>query len=232
MKTEIVSSMQETLFETTAKNMSDSILELTELGLDELLEDGVVKDIPIIRTVYALCKTGLNIRERNFIRQTAVFISAFNAGTLEKEKLIAHRQELENDPQKAAKEIERVVLLLDRMLEEDQSEVLGKLYRAYVWEQIPWDLFVELSEVNARMFLSDYKELSAIAQKPIKQEESVSAHRMYKIQRLISLGLLTENTYRLQTRNTLVHPDSENRIVTTPLGGTFYRVLRTKSGEK
>ena len=37
-------------------NSLDSVMDLTELGIDLLFEDGIIKEIPIIKTVYALGK--------------------------------------------------------------------------------------------------------------------------------------------------------------------------------
>lgn len=226
MESNIIPSMKDTLFNPVSENMKDSLIEIAELGLDAVLRDGVLKDIPILGTIAALCKTGVALQERNLIRQTAVFITSFNDGTIPQEKLIEYRQALESNPKKAEKELGRVMLLLERILEEKQSHILGRFYNAYVRGALTWGKFVELSEVNLRMFLSDYKELESINRKPIEQREDVSDRRLYKIQRLESLGLVMENSTRLFEGNTLSYSNSEYRFNTTPLGGTFVSMMR------
>ncbi len=225
METGIVPSFKETLLDPAVSNMGDVLTDIAELGLDAVLQDGLLKDIPVFGTIAALCKTGVNLRERNLIRQTALFISSFNQGTIAEDKLSAYRQELERDQKKAEKELGRVILLLDRMLEEKQAKMLGRFYSSYVNGSISWDKFVELSEVNARMFLNDYAELDGLARKPIKQDEEVSDKRMYVIQRLESLGLVTEHRSRLYNGNKLTMPETDDRFVTTPLGGTFFSLM-------
>ena len=226
MESNIIPSMKDTLFNPVSENMKDSLIEIAELGLDAVLRDGVLKDIPILGTIAAFCKTRVALQERNLIRQTAVFITSFNDGTIPQEKLIEYRQALESNPKKAEKELGRVMLLLERILEEKQSHILGRFYNAYVRGALTWGKFVELSEVNLRMFLSDYKELESINRKPIEQREDVSDRRLYKIQRLESLGLVMENSTRLFEGNTLSYSNSEYRFNTTPLGCTFVSMMR------
>ena len=114
---------------------------------------------------------------------------------------------------------------MDRILEGQQAKVLGHFYSSYVNGSLSWEKFVEVSEVNARMFISDYAELSKAFLTPVKQSDEVSDRRMYRIQRLESLGLVTENRYRLHSGNALTYPDTDDRFVTTPLGSTFASLM-------
>lgn len=225
MKTNLIPSLKETLFDPTVSNMSDSLADIAELGLDAVLQDGVLKDIPVLGTIASLRKTGVNLRERNLIRQTAIFITFFNNRSIGNDKLAKYRKTLEENPKKAEKELGRVILLLDRMLEEKQAQILGNFYNSYVKGALSWEKFVELSEVNGRMFLTDYSELRSIGLNPITQSEDVSDARMYQVQRLESLGLVTENRYRLHSGNILTYPKTDDRIVLTPLGKTFYNLM-------
>lgn len=226
METNLIPSMKETLFDPVAGNMSDALIEIGEVGLDAVLQDGLLKDVPILGSIAALCKTGVNLRERNLIRQTAKFITSFNDKSIDQDKLESYRKSIEDDPQRAEKELGRVILLLDRILEEQQAVILGRFYNAYVKGAIPWDKFVELTEVNVRMFLSDFDELDSLARNPVKQAEEVSDRRIYRIQRLESLGLIMENRSRLHSGNVLSYPDTDDRFVTTPLGGIFFSLMR------
>ena len=226
METNIIPSMQETLFTPISGNMGSALIEIAEQGLDSLLQDGVLKDFPVLGTIAALCKTGVNLRERNLIRQTAVFITSFNNGTISDEDKSKYKEALNKDPKRKEKELGRVILLLDRLLEEQQAKVLGKFYCSYVKGAISWDKFVELSEVNARMFSDDYKDLAAINKEPVKTEERVSDQRAYKIQRLISLGLVSENHFGLNSSITLSFMPADNRFIVTPLGSTFASLMK------
>ena len=225
MKTNIIPSMKDTLFNPVSSNMGDSLVEIAELGLDSVIQDCMLKDIPVLSIIASLCKTGVNLCERNLIRQTAIFISSFNAGTIPPDKLASYRNELESNPKKAEKKLGRVILLLDRILERHQAKVLGHFYSSYIKGSLSWDKFVEVSEVNLRMFMSDYAELGTVFQTPVKQADEVSNRRMYRIQRLESLGLVMENRYRMHSGTILTYLDTDDRFVTTPLGSTFASLM-------
>ena len=225
METNIIPSLKETLFYPITTNLNDSLMEITEIGIDALLEDGMLKSIPVLGTIAALCKTGLNLRERNLIRQTAVFIMSFNDEKIDQKKLDAYREALK-DPKKAEKELGRVILLLDRFLEEKQSELLGRFYRTYVAGGIKWEKFIELSETIERMMVSDYEELISIARKPIKAIESIPDRRMYRIQRLQSLGLVMENKAQVIDGSTILSSGTDDRFVLSPFGRTFFGLIK------
>jgi len=73
--------MKETLFNPAVSNMGDILIDIAELGLDSILDNNMLRDIPVLGTIVALCNTGTNLRERNLIRQTAIFITSFNVNS-------------------------------------------------------------------------------------------------------------------------------------------------------
>ena len=226
MSTNLIPSMKETLFSPVILNLGSPLLDIAEASLDSVMEDGMLKDIPVLGAIASLCRAGASIRERNLIRQTAAFISSFNNGSITDDELYSYRDKLENDNKRTEKELGRVILLLDRMIEEIQSKMLGAFYRSYVKGGISWDKFCELSEANERMFVSDYVVLEAICREPIKQDLEITDKKMYKIQRLESLGLVMENRTKPHSGNVLLYPDTDCRFVSTPLGGTFFSLMR------
>lgn len=225
MDSALVPSMRETVFEPSANGLCDALADIAEVGLDAVLQDGLLKDLPVVGSILALYKTGAGIRERNFIRQTAVFIKSFNDSSIEPERLEEHRRRLEEDPKEAERELGRVMLLLDRTIEAEQSRVLGKFYAYYVLGALSWAKFVELSEANSRMFLEDYRELLQIGTHPVGQDDDISERREYRVRRLESLGLVIERRTRWFEGDVVESPPSEDRYVVTPLGNTFYRLM-------
>ena len=202
---ELVPALKNTLFSSTHEVVS----EYVELGIDALLESEVLKGIPVVNTIAAICKTGYNLRERNLIKQTLTFISEFNSGSIPQEKLDEHRKKLDADPKEAEKELSRVLIILGNQIDEIQSKVLGSFYASYVKGAISWEKFCELTEANRRMFVSDYALLFEAA---------------IKVDRLISLGLL-QNQNRLGGNVWMEitdNPDKQNDIIVTSLGMTFY----------
>lgn len=177
----LVTELKDSLFN---DNVADLCIDLTEIGIDSVMDDGVLSEVPIAKTIVALSKTGLAIRERNMLKQTLTFISAFNSETISDEQLQKYKDKMTNNKY-AEKELGRVLYLLDRNIDNVKSAILGKIFNAYVNGKMGWDKFCELSEVNERMFVSDYKML-------LSDEKMQYTNGNYIISRLIALGIGVE----------------------------------------
>lgn len=219
---DLVPALRDTIFAPTY----DIIEEYAEIGIDALLDSDVLKGIPVVGTLSAICKAGYNIHERNLIKQTLGFVTGFNSGKLSQEQIDEHRYELESNPAKAEKELGRVLIILGNHIEDIQSQVLGSFYKAYVDGAISWTKFCELSEANRRMFVSDYHLLREAAR---RGGININDRELYQVDRLISLGLL-QNKNRLGG-TVIIEFDKEQEkthdIIITSFGRTFCQHLPT-----
>jgi hypothetical protein len=103
MEYELIPALKDTILNPIENDMGDTIIDIAELGLDSVLQEGVLREVPIFGTIFSLCKTGVNIKERHLIRKTAKFITAFNQSELSNEQIEAYKVEFEKNPQKAEK---------------------------------------------------------------------------------------------------------------------------------
>lgn len=63
----IVPAFETTLLDST---LSDACIDMAELGIDSLLDDGVFKSIPIVSVLVGIGKTAQNLHDRNLLKQT------------------------------------------------------------------------------------------------------------------------------------------------------------------
>ena len=68
---QIITPFKESLFNDNLKDVAGDIIEL---GIDSILEDGLLRDIPIVNTIVGTFKFGQNIHDRNLLKQTIIFI--------------------------------------------------------------------------------------------------------------------------------------------------------------
>ena len=141
------------------KEWEGTIDDILEVSVDSILKEGVLRDIPIVGTVNAICKTGVHIREKHLLKETLLFVEALNEGTVSKEKIQIHKERLDSNPKMAEKELERIILILDSHISNNQSVRLGHFYRAYINGAISWDKFSELMQANQRIFEEDVNSL-------------------------------------------------------------------------
>lgn len=180
----LIPAFQDSLFD---PSLRDVCVDIAELGIDSLLDDGVFRSIPIAGLLLGIGETAQNVHDRNLLRQTVGFINAFHAGTISAEKKEAYRARLLGNEKFAEAELGRVLILLDSYVDVRKSALLGKFYGAYVDERIPWETFCELADVVSRVFMADIRLLFDVYGGRV---EDTSQCEGYQADRLLALGLL------------------------------------------
>lgn len=176
-------------FEKSLFNNSKEILgDYIEVGIDSFINDGILKDIPIVNTIVAVFKAGKNVHDRNLLRQILTFIKEFNSGNISKDKLVAYKSMIENNPKKCEEELGRILILLNNYIDTEKSIMLARLYRAYINKIINWNEFCEFSEIINRLFIQDIQILKGIKDKNI--DIMNNREDEFRIERLYSLGLI------------------------------------------
>lgn len=210
----IVPAFETTLFDST---LSDACVDMAELGIDSLLDDGVFKSVPIVSVLVGIGKTAQNLHDRNLLKQTIKFINTFNEKSITPAKLQKYKERIYNNPKFAEEELGRVLIILNSNVDLKKSEILARFYRAYVEEKINWDTFCELSEVISRMFVSDIKLLFAVYNKRVSD---TSQCPVYQADRLIALGLL-DSAMKSMSIGSVSSSHTQRYIQTNQLGNTF-----------
>lgn len=182
----IVPSFQKSLFDSSKKTIAD----IAELGIDSLLEEGLYKDLPVVSLLIGIKNTAQNLYDRNLLKQTLYFIKEFNNGTIDKENLEKYKKKISEDKSKAERELGRVLLILNNILDTQKSIILANFYRNYINERISWEDFCELSEVLRMLFIKDLEVLENISKNNISEKDQIE---LYPIERLNSLGLIRKN---------------------------------------
>lgn len=168
---------------------SDIVGDYLELGIDSILENDSLNEIPIIKTFISVGKITKSIRERNLIKNLAIFINELNSGKINKENLIRHSEELRKNLKKAEKELGRILIILEQTIDNIKSSILGKLYKSYINQEINWDIFIEFSEITNRLFMFDINILKVMWSQAyntyIEQKDD-----NFRIERMYSLGII------------------------------------------
>lgn len=172
-------------------HLTNTVTDLTELGIDSILDNDLFKEIPIVKTVIGVAKTLQNIHDRNLLCQMAAFISELNAGVLDPQKLLKYRQRIDSNPKLLEKELGRVIILLNNNIDLEKSKILARFYKSYVFEQISWETFCELTDVLNRSLLVDITLLIKIYN---NANYVIPVEQKYRIDRLVSLGLIQYKT--------------------------------------
>lgn len=215
----IIPSFKKSLFDGSKEIIGD----LTEYGIDSLLDDGLFKSFPIVSFLVGVKNTCQNIHDRNLLKQTLQFIKEFNVGTLSPELLDKYKKNIDNNSKKLEEELGRVIILLNGNIELEKSKMIANLFRNYINNKISWDEFCEFSEIVKMLFVKDINYLRKIYSGEFKRHSIVPD---YVYNRLVSLGLTTMTLKGL-------YPDApgslsfsnEQNISLSKIGVKFYQSI-------
>ncbi|WP_200157460.1 hypothetical protein [Allochromatium vinosum] len=127
--------------------------DLTEVAIDTLLNEGALKDIPVIGTLKALFSVTVNIKDYFYLKKVLIFLSELNRTTLrEREKFIANN--LAKDSQVTALG-EKLLLLLERSDDIEKAKIYGKIIRHSILNNVTQDQAFRLCYMVDKAYLGD-----------------------------------------------------------------------------
>lgn len=202
------------------------ISDLTEVGLDAIIEDGILKDIPLLSTAIAIYKIGNNIKDRHNLKKLIMFLNEINNGIVNEEKRLKYQQKFQSNEDFRNQEIEYLLILIDRYISYDKPKMLAKLYLAYMEQQIKWFELCQCAEIIDRFLYGDYELLKTAHEIVIKNNKGTE-----NALRLIALGLLREKgtTYDEKTEALILNIDSNNpEYSRTNLGDKLVEIIENQ----
>ena len=148
------------------KEAKDLAANLGEFEIDAFLDDGLLKEIPVIKSLIAFWKAGMSIKDRLFLRKVASFIigcPGFTEAQVE-QFVIDHW----HDKKRAAQLGAVIVVILDKLDDLEKPVMLAKVFAAFVRKHISYDAFRRLA---AGIDNSSIGDLKALAGEPVVPEE-------------------------------------------------------------
>ncbi len=129
--------------------------DMTEIVFDSLLDDGVLKDLPIVGTIVKVFKGVMDIRDRLFVAKVAGFLFHLSKVPLEQRQRFKEKM---NADKKYRRKIGLIlILLLDRLDDIEKSDFVAWCFSAYLNDAITFDTFRRLASAIDIAFLDDLK---------------------------------------------------------------------------
>jgi len=138
--------------------------DIGEVALDSLLDDGILKDLPIIGTIVSVFNGAMDIRDRIFIAKIARFLFRLSDVPIEQRRLFEERTCAN---QKLKRKVGMTLaLLLDRLDDIEKPDFVAWCFGAYLNDTITFEVFRRMSSAIDIAFVEDLK---AICKEDINQ---------------------------------------------------------------
>jgi hypothetical protein len=218
-------SLNRSLIDTLANSdLRDVAKDTAEVLVDSFLTDGLLKEIPIVRTIAGLAKAGIGIRDRLFVEKVIRFLSPLSEYSAEQRK--AYLKSLDAEDLKNASEY--LILYLDRLDSIEKASMLGKVFQAYMVGKIKYRhmlYFVHFIDSVFILVWQDYhaaiKALHDKSRGPrIHEEDALALEKVgfYK-EKHKGVERMDRNSYQLWLKGI------ERGLILTDAGWDFIRVV-------
>lgn len=134
----------------SSPNFSDLMADNLEVLLDQVLRDGLFREIPAIGTAVSMVKAGIDVRNRIFLEKLLRFCNHLQ--NISEEERLRFVSKLKADEKFRLQVGESLVLLLDRLDDVQQKPVLlARIFEAYIGGRIDHLAFQKLSTALDRI---------------------------------------------------------------------------------
>lgn len=153
-----VPSLGDSIAETMLSKPVKSIAaEYAEVGLDAVLSNEVLKEIPFVNTLVAVTKVGLTLSDRLLVNKLLKFLGALQGVSPDVHREMVAR--LESDPVFGRKVGVHVLELLSRIEGGRKPEMLAKVFAAYANGDIDATTLLRLNFAIERLPMSELAKL-------------------------------------------------------------------------
>lgn len=146
-------------------------IDIAETGIDSLLDLEMFKNIPIVKSVQALAKVSLAIRDKHLLKKLLIFIETLNQGNTKPEEIEKRKRAAKNNEKWLRKEIELITIHIDRLDELEKARLTAAFYIEYINQNITWTQYREYLAIIERAFFQDFIQLLDIYDAVIQNEK-------------------------------------------------------------
>lgn len=124
---EVKLSLDKTLKNSDLQSLTGN---LAEVIFDGALEEGIVKDIPIIGTLLGIGKLSVGVRDSLLLRKIVSFISELNNIPPEKRRKVI--EEIDASEKYRIRVGEKLLYIIDKCDDHEKSQLVAKLFAAFI----------------------------------------------------------------------------------------------------
>ncbi|MEL0630387.1 hypothetical protein [Psychromonas aquatilis] len=135
------------------KNLIEVVLDNSEVALDQLVESGWVKDIPVVGSAFKLMSASKELKNSMFNAKVSKFIESLEeTGVTDRTDFISF---FAKNSEESVRVGQSVMLTIDNMNDLEKCSILSRWFAAYILEKISQQEFRRGCDVIAKLFADD-----------------------------------------------------------------------------
>jgi len=140
--------------------LKDILLDLSEVGIDTILNNDLIKSIPIVGIISKIYGATVSVREHIFLRKVLSFLSeTSNSSDEDRKNFLTKISRTKGLKEKIASSL---LLRLDRLDDMDKPKLIGRIYTAHILEKISLDEMNRFTMIVDNLYLPDLIQLAKL----------------------------------------------------------------------
>jgi hypothetical protein len=146
-------SLEKTLKDSDLQNVT---IELAETFTDNLLNEGLLKDIPLLGTIIGLANAWFNLSERLLVKKLIYFLSKLQDISAEKRKNMINT--IEKSSKYKINIGEKLIYIVDKCDDHTMAEYVAELFTSFLNNKISYSDFLRGSAIIQKLFIQDLEQ--------------------------------------------------------------------------
>jgi len=172
--------LRDTIVETIKSSELQSVtMDVAEIAIDGILDEGIIKDIPFVGSIYSIGKGIVNISDRLLLKKLMLFI--YEIKDLEPEEREKQIQKIQTSSKYKSSIGEKLLMIIDKTNDSEKSSLIGKLFLHCLKNEIDYNEFIRCTDIINNIDVVLLKEIinSEYTEIPIEQEDELVSSGMF-----------------------------------------------------
>ena len=175
--------------------LSDNSPVIIDTAINLMKDPEYTSSIPFVSIAVAVYHIGRTVRERHHLEKLAMFIQEVASNSVDESKRKQYIIGWHTDWKKREKELEYLIVIIDRYLHKDMARMLARVYLAYLEGKNSWQDVLCYSAVIDRLLPGDYEGLKQGDRENVDVKDAKDS-----ILRLVGLGLMISHGKDMQAQ--------------------------------
>lgn len=127
--------------------------DYAELAVDGLLDDSILKDIPLVGSVIGIMKFSNSVNKHLVAKKLYKFL--FQLNSIPEHVRIKKIYEINNSKKYQSSVGEMIFEILDKIESDGKPEIIGKLFKAVIEEHVDYLTYLRLAHIVKSLFYYD-----------------------------------------------------------------------------
>ncbi|MDW3196739.1 MAG: hypothetical protein R8G66_30465 [Cytophagales bacterium] len=126
-------------------NLEKVGIGISEVLTDAVLEEGILKDIPIIGTLVGLSKAGASLKDRLLIKKILSFLSEIDV--IPAEKRASMIDDINDNGKFKIRVGEKLLYIIDRCEDHEKAVLTAVMFKSFLTERISYSDFIRSAKI-------------------------------------------------------------------------------------